>query len=183
MGSDLRHHNAEQARQQVEGLVDVYLQVYTDTDDPFYGEDRYRRQLDGHLGGPAFELVTAHAPDDGRLVGYIYGFALPERARWWQGMLTPVPPEAITETGKRTFAVCELMVLPSWQGRGIGRALHDELLRGRSEERATLLVEPGNQARDRYIRWGWRKLGELRPGWEGAPLFDAMLLPLTAPGK
>jgi GNAT superfamily N-acetyltransferase len=176
MGLDLRHYDAAQARERFDHLVAVYLEVYAGSGDPFFGEDRYREQLSSHLTGPGFELVAAY--DEGELVGYVYGFALPEGARWWRGLLTPVPPELIVETGTRTFGLCEIMVRPAWQGRGIGRVLHDELLRGRNEERATLLVEPDNPARHVYLKWGWHKLGELRPSWEGAPTYDAMLRPL-----
>jgi ribosomal protein S18 acetylase RimI-like enzyme len=43
----------------------------------------------------------------------------------------------IAETGDRTFALCELMVHPEWQHRGIAHALNDELLGHRPEDRAT----------------------------------------------
>lgn len=73
------------------------------------------------------------------------------------------------------------MVRASFTGRGIARALHDQLLRERSEARATLLVRPGNTTAYRaYLRWGWTKATELRPPWPDAPLFDVLILPLPA---
>lgn len=175
-GPQLTHYTAEQARGIFDQLVDVYLEVYADTDDPFFGEDRYRRQLAGHMSGPGFELVAAY--DGGEMAGYVYGYTLPERARWWGGMTTEVGAELVRETGDRTWALCEIMTRPRWRGTGVGRALHDEVLAGRPEERATLLVEPENPARDVYLHWGWKTIGQQRPGWEGAPLYDSMLLPL-----
>lgn len=49
------------------------------------------------------------------------------------------------------------MVRQAWTGRGIAHALHNEILSGRQEQRATLLVEPDNPTAYRaYINWGWR---------------------------
>jgi ribosomal protein S18 acetylase RimI-like enzyme len=174
---ELQHYDTEQARGIFDALVEVYLEVYADDDDEFFGEDRYRRQLDSHMAGPGFELVSARL--DGELVGYVYGYTLPAAARWWRGLLTEVAPDVVTETGSRTFALCEVMVRSAWRGTGAGHALHDELLRGRAEERATLLVEPENPARDIYLHWGWEKVGQVRPSWEGAPTYDALILPLS----
>jgi GNAT superfamily N-acetyltransferase len=172
----LRHYAASQAQDIFEELVELYLQVYADTDDPFFGEGRYRRQLSGHLAAPGFELVAGSQAD--QLVSYAYGYTLHADGRWWQWLLTPVAPEMITETGDRTFGLCEIMTLPALQGQGLGHAVHDELLAGRPEERATLLVESDNPAHALYQRWGWDVIGRFRPGgWEGAPTYDAMILP------
>jgi GNAT superfamily N-acetyltransferase len=83
-------------------------------------------------------MVIAYVDD--RPVGQAFGYALPPNARWWQGLSTPVPEGFTEETGTRTFALNELMVVPEWQGRGVAHALHDELLGSRKEQRATLLV-------------------------------------------
>lgn len=65
-------------------------------------------------------------------------------------------------------------------GPGIARAMHDEPLRSRPEGRATLLVEEDNsRAYQRYIQWGWRKVGHLRPDWPDAPRFDVLLRDLA----
>lgn len=29
-----------------------------------------------------------------------------------------------------------------------------------------------------YLRWGWRKVARLRPGWDDAPMFDVLILTL-----
>jgi GNAT superfamily N-acetyltransferase len=173
---ELRHYTAGQAQEIFDELVDVYVEVYAGTDDPFFGEDRYRRQLAAHIACPGFELVAAH--DGGQVAGYVYGYALPADARWWGGLITEVDSALIKETGNRTWALCEIMTRKAWRGTGVGRALHDEILAGRPEERATLLVEPEEAARPIYIHWGWEKIGRQRPDWEGAPLYDSMILPL-----
>jgi GNAT superfamily N-acetyltransferase len=129
------------------------------------------------MTAPAWELVAAHV--DGELVGYIYGFAVPADTRWWRGLLTEVPDGFTIEDGHRTVAISEILVAERWRRQGIARALHDEFLAHRTESRATLLVEPDNApAQGAYANWGWQKVADLRPSWEGAPLYDVVVLPL-----
>jgi ribosomal protein S18 acetylase RimI-like enzyme len=107
-----------------------------------------------------------------------FGYTLPESARWWHGLTTPVDPALIAETGERTFALCELMVHPDWQRHRIAQALHNELLSHRAEERATLLVREDNiAAQTAYARWGWAKIGKLKP-YPDSPHYDALVFQL-----
>lgn len=109
----------------------------------------------------------------------VYGFALPADTRWWEGLQADVGEKFTTEHGHRTAAISEIMVRAPWRRRGIGRTLHDDFLAQRSERRATLLVDPDNDpAQAAYARWGWQKVGRLRPAWKGAPLFDVMITAL-----
>lgn len=114
-------------------------------------------------------------------VGQAWGWPLPANSAWWSGLLS-IPEEGFTdETGTRTFALSEIMVELDHTGQGIAHLLHDRLLIHRNEDRATLLVEPDNaRARNAYLRWGWRPVSHLRPGWDSAPLFDVLIraLPL-----
>lgn len=165
----LRTYDADQAEQLIDDLVTLYLKVYADKGE-FYGEDRYRRQLALHRERAGWQLVTAVV--DGELIGYIYGFPLPPQTRWWEGIKGTVPAGFTHEDGQRTFAISELLVQTSWRRRGVARALHDRLLGGRRERRATLLVRPDNDvARRAYAAWGWQQHARLRPGWENAPEF------------
>jgi ribosomal protein S18 acetylase RimI-like enzyme len=176
-GFSFGRYDAASARPIVGELMRVYLEVYENEGGVFYSEDRYRQQLGSHMSAAGWELVAARA--DGELAGYVYGFPLARNSRWWEGLVTSVDATAAEETGSRTFALCELMVRAQWRGRGLGHALHDEILAGRHEERATLLVEQDNEAAlAAYKRWGWTKFGRLQPGWAGAPELDALLLPL-----
>jgi ribosomal protein S18 acetylase RimI-like enzyme len=170
------HYDADTAEKILDQLVAVYLEVHAG-DGPFYTEDRYRQQLSGHMTVSGWSLVTASAGDD--MAGYIYGFPLPAKTRWWEGMQSPVPDGFTDEDGRRTFALSELMVRPAWRRRGIAKALHDELLGSRPEERATLLARPDNApAQAAYAKWGWQKAAELRPAWDNAPRYDVLILPL-----
>ncbi|WP_320064997.1 GNAT family N-acetyltransferase [Micromonospora sp. RTGN7] len=175
---NLRHHTAAQAAGLVDQLVGLYLTVYADGDE-FHSEDRYRRQLAGHMQRHGWDLVTATVDEE--LVGYIYGFPLPAETGWWTGMQEPVPAGFSTdEDGRRTFGISELMVASGWRRRGIARTLHDELLSGRAEKRATLLADPDNApAQAAYRSWGWQKISKLRPNWEHAPTFDVLLLAIV----
>jgi GNAT superfamily N-acetyltransferase len=178
-----RHLNPAAATSLVEHFVAVYLEVYAadvKRDPVFYGEDRFRRQITGHMTAPRWEAVTAE--NNGEIIGFAYGFSLTAGTIWWTGLLTDVPPGFTTETGHRTFALSELMVRDPWRGQGIARRLHDELLAGRQEERATLFALPYNDtAQAAYLKWGWQKAAKVRPNWQGAPTFDALVLPLPLP--
>jgi GNAT superfamily N-acetyltransferase len=136
------------------------MNVYANERSEFFDESRIRRQLESHLKMDGFTLVAAYFDDT--LIGYIYGFTLPSDSKWWDGLITPVSADSILETGNRTLGLCELVVHPSMQRKGIGRLLHDGLLKTGGEERATLLVEQDNEvATSAYLRWGWEYFGQL----------------------
>jgi ribosomal protein S18 acetylase RimI-like enzyme len=163
------------AMHRLDEIVAAYIEVYAHTGDPFFGEERFRLQLAGHMQAPAWELVTADL--DGELVGFAYGFALPATTAWWRELVTKVPMGFTDEDGHRTLAISQVVVRAPWRRQHVGRRLHDTLLSGRSEKRATLLVEPDNQpAQAAYAAWGWHKVAQLRPGWAGAPLYDVLVL-------
>ncbi|MGW2207452.1 GNAT family N-acetyltransferase [Streptomyces sp. NPDC001774] len=175
---DIHHHDHHDAATLRPLLLDIYAEVYKDVqNDPFASVDRFAQGLDGWSSRPGWSCVIGH--DRGEAVGYAYGAPLPQGAAWWRGLITTVPGELVEETGERTYALSELMVRLPWRGAGAAKVLHDALLAGRPEERATLLVEQNHpRVRALYESWGWEKLGDLRPRMEGAPLFDAMVLPL-----
>ncbi|MEV0392913.1 GNAT family N-acetyltransferase [Polymorphospora rubra] len=158
-------------------VVPIYEATHADViSDPFYSAERFVERVRRYMKSSGFELVAAEV--NGQPVGLAFGYALPEAARWWQGLTTPVDPDLIAETGHRTFALCELMVHPDWQRRGIAQALHDELLHHRPEQRATLLVREDNMAaQTAYAKWGWEKMGKLKP-FPDSPNYDALILPL-----
>jgi ribosomal protein S18 acetylase RimI-like enzyme len=156
-------------------IVAAYVEVYAHTGDPFFGEERFRLQLAGQMGRPRWELVCADL--DGELVGFACGFALPDRTDWWRGLATRVPDGFSREDGRRTLALSEILVREPWRRQHIGRRLHDTLLSGRCEERATLLVEPDNlPAHAACAAWGWRTVAQMQSGRNGAPTYDVLML-------
>ena len=66
----------------------------------------------------------------------------------------------------------------SWRRQGIGRELHDLILAGRPEERATLIVRPAATAAQHAFRaWGWRKVARAQAGPD-APVADVLVIAL-----
>jgi ribosomal protein S18 acetylase RimI-like enzyme len=175
-----RHYSAEEARGARDMVEAVYQGAYWQnikSGDPFSQPSAFMRRYDAYAANPLFDLVVAF--EDGRPVGQAWGWALSPDSRWWEGLETEPEPGFTAENGTRTFALSEIMVVRDSTGHGIARALHDELLRGRHEQRATLLVRPANtRAYGTYLRWGWRAVAKLRPHWQDAPIFDVLILAL-----
>lgn len=174
---DVRKYDATGARALTGRLIEVYAEVYAEViEDPFFSVERFAERLARHQSAREHTLVTGEI--EGELVGYAYGVTLAADTLWWGGMRAPFPADLTRETGERTFALNEIMVRERWRRIGVARLLHDALLTGRTEERATLLVEQGNlPAKAAYRRWGWRHVGFLQP-FADAPVYDSMVLDL-----
>ena len=137
------------------------------------------RQLRVRRRQPGF--VLAEARHGGYLVAYASGLPLRPSTSWWNDLTTQLPDNVTAEYPGRTFALTEILVRPSWRRQGIGRALHDLILDGRAEERATLTVPPGAAAAQAAFRsWGWRRLARTRGQGPDVPVLDVLLtgLPL-----
>ncbi|MFJ8277605.1 GNAT family N-acetyltransferase [Streptomyces griseoviridis] len=156
-------------------LLDVYAEIYAARlSEEFHSVERFDERLNWNTEVPGFAAVVAYLDDTA--VGYAYGCALQATTRWWRGLRTPVPPDATAETGVRTFALSELMVVERLRGTGAARRIHDALLRDRSEDRVTLLVEREHpKVRGLYEAWGYEWFGEVLP-FADAPLYDALIL-------
>jgi ribosomal protein S18 acetylase RimI-like enzyme len=179
-GLRLRRHDAQQAREVFGALGLLYADVYADMlAQPFRSVSRFRERLEEYAGEPRFELVTAQVGD--AIVGYALGYSLAPDTEWWARVQPPLPADFTRESAEgRTFVLEELMVRTPWRRRGIARALCREILSGRPEERATLLIRPGNDvAQAIAARWNWRKVGDQRPAAD-APVFNTFVRELHA---
>jgi GNAT superfamily N-acetyltransferase len=135
--------------------------------------DRFRVQR----RQPGF--VLAEARHGGFLVGYAFGMPLRPSTDWWRYLTTPLPDAVTAEHPGRTFALVELVVRASWRRQGIGRTLHDLILRGRPEERAALTVPPAaTPAQNAFRNWGWRKLARTRGEQPGSLVSDVLVTTL-----
>jgi GNAT superfamily N-acetyltransferase len=135
---------------------------------------RQRRQ-------PGF--VLAEARHGGYLVGYAFGVPLRPATSWWRDLTAPLPEELTAEHPGRTFALAELTVRAAWRRQGIGRDLHDLILDGRAEDRATAAIPvAAAPAQGAYQRWGWRKAARKHAEPPAAVLLDVLLLDLAAEG-
>jgi GNAT superfamily N-acetyltransferase len=180
MSRTFRRLGGEAAGRDRATVESVYRGAYWEAvaaGDPFNSPGAFMGRFGSYASIPGFELVVAY--EDGEPAGQAWGWPLGPGSRWWEGLASEPEPGFTGEDGKRTFALSEIMVVREFTGRGIAHALHDELLGGRAEQRATLLAEPGNVTAYRaYVKWGWQKASQLRPHWPDAPLFDVLMLPL-----
>jgi ribosomal protein S18 acetylase RimI-like enzyme len=128
-------------------------------------------------------FVLAEARHGGYLVGYASGMPLRPSTSWWRNLTTPLLEEVTTEHPGRTFALADLLVRASWRRQGIAHALHDLILAGRPEERATLTVLPAaTPAQHAFRSWGWRKVARTRTR-PGSPVSDVLLARLPVAGS
>lgn len=175
-----RRYDAEAAlgaRDIVEAVFRGSYRKAVEEGGPFDAPGAFMARFDSYARNQLIDLVVAF--HDGEPAGQAWGWPLTAGNRWWEGLASEPEPGFTTEDGTRTFAFSEIMTAGGHTGRGVARALHDELLRGRHEQRATLLVRPANTtACAAYARWGWQTVAKLRPHWAGAPLFDVLVLPL-----
>ncbi|MFI9641377.1 GNAT family N-acetyltransferase [Micromonospora sp. NPDC051925] len=169
----------------MDGLCDVYADAYGHVpgEDSTVKTAAFRDRATGALNARNYELVTASV--DGQLVGFVFGYSLRPEREWFAG-LSPQPEPGFTDErdGQRTVVLAEIEIRKVWQGRGVGHALHDEFLRGRREERATLTANPiATSTHALYEGWGWQRVGRI-PGRPGAYYsdYEVFVLPLPLGG-
>src|ERR1700721_757796 len=119
--------------------------------------------------GVAFELLdgtqaAAHADELQELHAAVYAdppYGRTEDAAQFAGRFR-------VQRRQPGFALTDLLVRASWRRQGIGATLHDLILAGRPEERATLTVLPAAiPAQNAFGQWGWRKVAGTRDGGPG----------------
>jgi ribosomal protein S18 acetylase RimI-like enzyme len=155
--------------------IDLYCEEFAhEIDKPFWSVERYSQRIERHAAMSGFSAAVAYTNEEP--IGFAYGITLPTTTRWWATIQPPLTDPTFTcEDGHRTFALFEVIVKPEYQGHGIGRRIHDELLSKRTEQRVTIATHHGNtHARNTYIRWGYRHIGTRQPT-PPAPLLDVYL--------
>jgi hypothetical protein len=156
-------------------LQSLHDEVYVDV--PALGGD-FASRFRVHCRQPGFVLVAARS--GGYLIGYTAGMPLRPSTSWWREVTTTLPEQDTTEYPGRTFALVELLVRGSWRRQGTGRSLHDLILGGRAEERATVVVPPtATAAQAAFQNWGWQKLARARNP-VGLPASDVLVIALPA---
>lgn len=136
------------------------------------------KRFDAQTRKAGFLLSAGHQADE--LLGVAYGYPLGSGTGWWNDVLEPVPDEMTAEDGRRSFAIFELAVRPECQRQGVGRAVHARLLRALRNDRVILNCRQDAEAAQGFYRsLGYRRATSVIP-WEGAPIYDVMLLDLPA---
>lgn len=161
-------------------VLGLHTEVYSAP--PFRQEasaGEFTRRFRVQCRQPGFALAEARS--GGYLIGYAAGMPLRPSTSWWRAVTTPLPDEAVTEYPGRTFSVTDLLVRASWRRQGIGGALYDLLLRGRGEERATVVVPPeAVAAQHAFQSWGWRKVARTRDPAANSAVADVLVTELPA---
>jgi hypothetical protein len=168
--------DGRQAAELAGDLRQLAAEVYADP--PYrYGDEQDARFLDRfrvQCRQPGFRLAAARNGD--YLVGYAAGMPLRPSTSWWRDVTTPLPGDVTAEHSGRTFALTELLVRAAWRRQFIGADLHDLVLRGRPEERATATLLPAAApAQSAFQAWGWRKIARSQDPRPGSPVLDVLL--------
>lgn len=179
----VRLGTADDARHHFDAICELYDEAFSVP--PFVWPDiesqRHREMLSEMITEPGFGIALAECRDT--LVGFVYGTTLTTATSWWDGFQQPVSPDVTREWPGRTFAVIDLAVQKSARRLGIGRRLLDTLLDSRSEQRATLAVQP--QAEDTHAFYraigGWHLVGRQDTPASVSPEFDVYIRELRSP--
>lgn len=175
----LHVHGPATATGQLETVKELYAEAFFP---PPHNQgpvqlDRMAQSWPKRLQRAGFRLVVAE--HRGTPIGCIYGHQV--SATWWDGALEAIPDEITTEFEGRTLGVIDMMVRAEWRRCGVASALHSHLLVDRTEERATLLVDPINEpALAAYAKWGYAHVGRIQP-FPDMPKFHALVKPLPQP--
>ena len=172
--------DAAQAAGHEPELQALHAEVYADPPYRLAADaGEFFRRLRVQRRQPGF--VLAEARSGGYLVGYAAGMPLRPSTSWWRELTTPLPDDETAEHPGRTFALTDLLVRASWRRQGIGQTLHDLILGGRAEERATLTVLPAAApAQSAFQSWGWQKIARTRDSRPGWPVSDVLVTSLPA---
>jgi ribosomal protein S18 acetylase RimI-like enzyme len=143
-------------------LFEVYDAVFGDQ--PDYAAWR-SGVWDRHTARDGFRC--ARASDDGRLVGFGYGYT-GDRGQWWTDQAARMlEPEVAEHWLGGHFELVSIGVLEDARGSGVGRGLLEQLTTGLPQDRWVLMTtsDAEDPARHLYARAGWEVIGPgLRDG-------------------
>lgn len=173
-------HDSRSAAAMRDVLLSVYQDSYgaaVDLSDPFFTLDAFSDRLSGHLAAPGYRLVLASI-NDHDVAGYCYGYPWEAGKSLFDRTAEPVDSEyrEAAKAGDVLF-ICEIMVRPHYQRRGIAAALHANYISDRTQQFVCLLVEPRNTpAYTAYKAWGYNQIGTFIP--DPSHPYDVMIRPL-----
>lgn len=130
----------------------------------FPDRETWRQDMFGrHASRAGYRLAVAF--DGSTVAGFAWGY-LGQRGQYWTDLVcSALPPEVAGTWAGGHFEFVELAVLPAYRGRGLGSRLHDGLLAGVTQRGLLSTADDTDDPAVRlYLRRGWQKLGDLRPG-------------------
>ena len=175
----LRRHDAVETLRLKDEMLHVYRASHAEPirNDPWFSEDKFWERL-VDLYAPGRDFATVSGWLDDQMIGYAFGSPRDNAAGAWQLVKTALPDFPVPDENEPIYIFREFAVHPEHQGKGYGRQLHDELLRGRPERLARLVVRVDNvQATGAYLSWGWWKIASDQP-FPDSPVMHVMVRPL-----
>ncbi|WP_331719285.1 GNAT family N-acetyltransferase [Streptomyces sp. NBC_00158] len=171
-----RFTDVEQARGP---LIEAYAEVRAPLLHlPNYSVPTLAERLERYGRTPGFAAVLAFDAED-RPVGYAYGNTVRAGDLWWKRISDDLDAEY---TRAPTLALREIGVTVAFRGTGLARRVHDELLAGREDRYASLMVNPAageGKVQRVYESWGYEAIGPVQPAPD-SPVLTAMVRPLNA---
>jgi ribosomal protein S18 acetylase RimI-like enzyme len=126
--------------------------------------DTWRTTLfERHARRDGYRLVAALEGEE--VIGFAWGYVGQPGQYWADLVRDTLPRDVGAQWVGDHFEFVELAVAPPHRRRGLGQALHDQLL---EDVRRRCLLSTNDDADDPavrlYAKAGWEKLGDLRPG-------------------
>jgi len=152
-----------------DGAIAVYGRAFAlpPYSDPDRGAEVRDRILDLHRQRAAFHALAAVTGGE-QVIGMTYGYrGVP--GQWWHDTVAraiTLPLAAYWLAS--SYEIVELAVEPERQGQGVGSALMDRLLEGRSECTCVLSTRTDSRAHELYRRRGFEVITEMRFANRGA---------------
>jgi hypothetical protein len=76
----LDQHDAGEAGELADDLADLFQAVYSEHASEPFSREQFLERLTRYRAAPGYTLITAR--EDGRLVGFLYGYPLAAGSRW-----------------------------------------------------------------------------------------------------
>lgn len=142
-------------------VVSVYADAFTPP--PYH---RSRAQVSGfaatvsrHAHRPGwYGFAALDSGDD--MVGFTYGYTT-KPGQWWHDQVRRALGPSADRWLDDSFEYVELAVRPQWQGRGLGRLLHDRLMAAHAHPRSVLTtLDAPTAGLGLYRSSGWQVIAE-----------------------
>ena len=144
---------AEDLARRVDEALDIYCRAMNYPAETAQARKGY---VIVHTRRPGFRAVAAEA-DDGRLLGFGYGYSGAPGQWWHEEVRRGLPRRQINHWLADSFELCELHVDPPVQGLGLGRQLLTLLLDGCPHATVVLSTPEGDTRAWRlYRQMGFR---------------------------